>query len=274
MWDEGIHLGRSTFGPLFSYETGCAQVTATRRPDRPPRVQPTRAKALHERLKELILESNLSAGDPMPTEFELMESLNVSRNSLREALKALQAVGIVEVRHGFGMYVGQMSLGGLVDELTFHGQLAMQGGHESLLHLVELREMLEWALVERSIDRFSEADLDELSQVLERMDDEARAGRVTSETDRLFHEVLYRALDNPLASQLLGAFWIVFQQLQQDLPQIEEKPRVNADNHRAIYDAIRTGDRARAVAAMERHFDAIRARTRLSAKDYEQHKRD
>src|SRR5579875_2681504 len=100
MWDEGIRLGRSASGPLSSHGMGGALVTATRRPDRPPRVQPTRAKVLHERLKELILESNLSAGDPMPTEFELMESLNVSRNSLREALKALQAVGIVEVRHG------------------------------------------------------------------------------------------------------------------------------------------------------------------------------
>ena len=68
---------------------------------------------------QLILDRRLRAGAPLPTEAELMEDLGVSRNSVREALKALQALDIVEIRHGYGTYVGQASLTPLIDGLTF-----------------------------------------------------------------------------------------------------------------------------------------------------------
>jgi DNA-binding FadR family transcriptional regulator len=74
---------------------------------RPPRAG--RTQLLQEQIKDRILQLDLSAGDAMPTEAELAERLNVGRNSVREAIKALQAVGIVEVRRGLGLYVGKMS---------------------------------------------------------------------------------------------------------------------------------------------------------------------
>jgi DNA-binding FadR family transcriptional regulator len=60
------------------------------------------ARDLQERIKKLIIDRRLASGAPLPTEPELMEYLGASRNSVREALKALQAMGIVEIRHGFG----------------------------------------------------------------------------------------------------------------------------------------------------------------------------
>ncbi|MFI6517691.1 FadR/GntR family transcriptional regulator [Spirillospora sp. NPDC050679] len=220
---------------------------------------------MQQRVKQLILERGLAVGDPMPTEFELVEELDVSRNSLREALKALQAVGIVEIRHGFGMYVGTMSLGALVDELTFHARVSQRHGRDDLVHLVEVREILERGLVEQVIARGLAAGNAELDEVMRRMEEEAAAGRVTPETDRLFHELLYRPLANPIVNQLLGAFWDVYRTLQHDLAPVAQEAADVAQRHRDIYDALRASDRQAAVAAMAAHFQGIRDRLRAAA---------
>ncbi|MHB1598095.1 MAG: FadR/GntR family transcriptional regulator [Acidimicrobiales bacterium] len=239
---------------------GGITLSGVRSPKRPPRVRSTPTEALQDRIKQLILESKLPAGHPMPTEFELMEQLNVSRNPLREALKALQAVGIVEVKRGFGMYVGHMSLGGLVEELTFHGRLALQTGREDLMHLVEMREILERGLVEYVLERKTASHLSDLEATIEKMEAEAAAGVVSSETDRNFHELLYARLANPVVSQLLGAFWDAFHELQHDLPPKDAAPSIDVRYHRDIYEAVKAGDRVGAVTAMAAHFEGIRAR--------------
>lgn len=223
-----------------------------------PRPRPSRAVEAQEAVKEIILRRGLVAGDPLPTESELMEELGISRNSVREALKALQAVGIVDIRHGFGMFVGRMSLSGLVDELTFHSRITLLDGRNHLAHLIEIRELLEMGLVQRLIDLGEEADLSATAEVMARMEDEARAGQVSPEIDRLFHDVLYRPLGNPLVSQLLGAFWDVYHQLRDQLGAPDETPADVARRHRDIHAAVEAGDKAAAVNAVRAHFEGVR----------------
>lgn len=232
-----------------------------------PRPRPSRAVEAQEGVKELILRRGLVAGDPLPTETELMEELQVSRNSVREALKALQAVGIVDIRHGFGMFVGRMSLAGLVDELAFHSRITLQDGKSHLTHLTEIREILEAGLVQRLIDLGPEVDLTPVADVMARMESEALVGDVSPETDRLFHDLLYRPLGNPLVSQLLGAFWDVYHQLRDRLGTPDEPPADVAKRHRDIYTAVQAGDKTAAVAAVFAHFDGVRNRlARLHAR--------
>ncbi|MFD1931089.1 MULTISPECIES: FadR/GntR family transcriptional regulator [Nonomuraea] len=225
-----------------------------------PRARLSRAVEAQEGVKDLILKRGLVAGDPLPTESELMEELSVSRNSVREALKALQAVGIVEIRHGFGMFVGRMSLSGLVDELAFHSRITLQDGRNHLAHLVEIREILEAGLVQRLIDLGPEADLTSVADVIARMEAEAAVGVVSPETDRLFHDLLYRPLGNPLVSQLLGAFWDVYHQLRDRLGAPDEPSDDVARRHRDIYAAVLAADRTAADAAVHAHFDGVRNR--------------
>ncbi|WP_101788092.1 FadR/GntR family transcriptional regulator [Nonomuraea indica] len=230
-----------------------------------PRSRLSRAVEAQEGVKDLILRRGLVAGDPLPTESELMEELAISRNSVREALKALQAVGIVEIRHGFGMFVGRMSLAGLVDELAFHSRITLQGGRNHLAHLTEIREMLESGLVLRLIDLGGEADLGPVAEVMARMETEAQVGAVSPETDRLFHDLLYRPLGNPLVSQLLGAFWDVFHQLRDEIGTPDETPEDVARRHRDILAAVMAGDHGAATAAVQAHFEGVRNRlARLS----------
>jgi DNA-binding FadR family transcriptional regulator len=232
--------------------------------DTPAARRPSRTDEVQQLIKQLILERGLAAGEPMPTELELLEQINVSRNSLREALKALQAVGIVEIRHGFGMYVGTMSLVSLVDELTFHGRMSLQAGHNDLRHLVQIREVLEYGLIqqvirERGAERAHPAN-GLLTEVMAQMEAEAGAGGVSSETDKRFHELLYEPLGNPLVIQLLAAFWDVYHALQEDLDEADETPGEIAARHRRVYDAVQAGDVEESVAALTEHFSGIRRR--------------
>ncbi|MBC6462915.1 FadR/GntR family transcriptional regulator, partial [Actinomadura sp. HBU206391] len=218
----------------------------------------SRAVEVQEAVKDIILRRGLTTGDPLPTESELMEELAIGRNSVREALKVLQAVGIVDIRHGFGMFVGRMSLNGLVDELAFHSRIAMQDERDHLRHLIEIREILEDGLTQRLIDRHDQADMAALlapaGEIIERMEAEALVGAISPETDRLFHDVLYQPLGNPLVGQLLGAFWEVYHQLRDDLGTPDETPADVARKHRDIYTAVITGNRAGAATAMRAHF--------------------
>lgn len=220
----------------------------------------SRAVEVQEAVKDIILRRRLATGDPLPTESELMEELGISRNSVREALKALQAVGIVEIRHGFGMFVGRMSLSGLVDGLAFHNRMTLRDGRNELGHLVEIREALESGLVQRLIDLYGDADLTPVAEVVSRMENEARTGAISPETDRLFHEMLYRPLGNPLVGQLLGAFWDVYHQVSDQLGTPDEPAADLARHHRAIYTAVAGADKEAAVTAVRRHFDGVRHR--------------
>ncbi|WP_113703076.1 FadR/GntR family transcriptional regulator [Nonomuraea lactucae] len=225
-----------------------------------PRSRPSRAVEAQEGVKDLILRRGLVAGDPLPTESDLMEELGISRNSVREALKALQAVGIVDIRHGFGMFVGRMSLAGLVDELAFHSRITLLDDRNHLAHLTEIREILESGLVQRLIDLGPDAGLDPVADVMTRMEAEAEVGQVSPETDRLFHDLLYRPLGNPLVGQLLGAFWDVYHQLRDQLGAPDESPEDVARRHRDIYAAVTAGDRAAAADAVIAHFEGVRNR--------------
>jgi DNA-binding FadR family transcriptional regulator len=220
------------------------------------------ASDLQERIKRLIIDQRLPSGAPLPTETELMELLGVSRNSVREALKALQAMGIVEIRHGFGTYVGPMSMAPMIEGLIFRTVAGHYRGEDSLLQLLELREAVETGLITRLAGRIPEDDLAELDALVGQMERESAEGAVGADTDRAFHAALYRGLDNLLLSEMLEAFWDAFHRVRTDLVDSQPDAQVTYRQHRRILEAVRSGDALRAEAAVRDHFGNIRTRLR------------
>ncbi|MET7907619.1 FadR/GntR family transcriptional regulator [Streptomyces avermitilis] len=218
------------------------------------------ARDLQERIKKLIIDRRLPSGAVLPTEPELMELLGASRNSVREALKALQAMGIVEIRHGFGTYVGPMSMAPMIEGLAFRTVAGHYRGEDSLLQLLELREAVETGLISRLAGRLAPHDLVELDGLVDRMEKEAAEGVGLAETDRAFHATLYRGLGNVLLSEVLEAFWDAFHRVRIDLVDVRQDPRVTCRQHREILDAVRSGDSIRAEEAIREHFGNIRTR--------------
>ncbi|MFF2506277.1 FadR/GntR family transcriptional regulator [Streptomyces sp. NPDC058067] len=211
---------------------------------------------------QLILDSGLKPGELLPTEAELMESLGVSRNSVREALKALQALDIVEIRHGYGTYVGQASLTPLADGLTFRTLLRPAADAHALAEILQVREILEEGLIRRvAAAPLPPEILDRLDDIVRRMATAGAADEPFADLDRDFHETLYRSLGNELIPQLLGAFWHVFDRVAGARSwSSDPAPEVTVGRHRDIVTALRAQDAPGAQRAMAHHFRGIEAR--------------
>ncbi|MEV6166060.1 FadR/GntR family transcriptional regulator [Streptomyces sp. NPDC052052] len=223
--------------------------------------RPTMAQDIERRIKELILERGLGPGDALPTEAELMEIFGAGRVSVREALKALQAVNAVEIRRGFGTFVGSLSLSPFVEGLAFRAAVRHRQGEPGLFELMKVREALETGLVGAVTAGVPDEDLAVLRGLVAAMETEAReTGRVARGTDRAFHLALYTSLDNLLLSEVLDAFWAAMDRVREELDDGHQDPAVTCAQHREIVEAVAAGDGARAVRAMRTHFDGIRTR--------------
>jgi DNA-binding FadR family transcriptional regulator len=80
---------------------------------------PALSKAVRDYVKQYILENDLKGGDPLPPETHLVQELGVGRSSVREAIKSLQSLGIVEARHGDGLYVREYNMDPILETLSF-----------------------------------------------------------------------------------------------------------------------------------------------------------
>ncbi|MDQ0094281.1 FadR/GntR family transcriptional regulator [Paeniglutamicibacter psychrophenolicus] len=229
---------------------------------RPPRLDAhARLRALTSDITDLILDRGLLPGDAMPTEQELMAELGVGRNTLREAIKVLQALGVVEIRHGFGMFVAEENLVALSDSLTFRGQMSLRHkGHEAN-ELVDVRQALEAGLVGTAMSAITEQHLAELEAIVVDMERLAADGHSFIDADRNFHRILFEPLNNQLLSNLLGVFWDVYRTIHQSID-AKDSTRAHlaetAHSHRELFEAVKSGDKPLASSLLACHFDGIR----------------
>lgn len=208
-----------------------------------------------EEIKRVILERGLPPGAPIPTENELVAELGISRGSLREALKSLQARGIVEVRHGRGMFVGRPSLDSIVDGLIFHGRLDdHRNDLTTAAELVDVRDILETALVARVAAGADPELVAELEQIVSDMEGALQRGETFQEADRRFHEQLYSRMNNSLVLQFVRAFWEILDAVRPQLASGLSDPATDVGYHRTIVECIRAGDVDGARDAMTEHF--------------------
>jgi DNA-binding FadR family transcriptional regulator len=166
-----------------------------------------RRGSVTEQIKNYILLNRLHPGDLLPTEAELCTALGVSRSSVREAMRTLAALDIVEVRHGHGTYVGQLSLAPLVEGLVFRGVLGPDNDFSALREVIEVREALDSAVAEHIIEAFSAASDPKLEALVAAMEDKSSRNEPFAEEDLAFHTQLLSHIDNGLIGQLVAAFW-------------------------------------------------------------------
>lgn len=212
-----------------------------------------------DRIKEYILLNRLAPGDPMPTENELSEQLAVSRSRVREAMKTLSALDIVEVRHGYGTYVGRLSLTAMVESLAFRGMLDAQDDQDVMADLIDVRQLIETSLADVVVERATPEMLASMRQLTHTMHEKAARGEEFLAEDREFHLLLMQTTGNALAVQLTGAFWDVHAIALGALPGSTDLPQT-ADAHVAVLDAIGASDSDRLRTAIVSHYAPIRDR--------------
>lgn len=225
--------------------------------------RPRRSTAA-DQIKDYILTNGLQPGDPLPTESELGELLVVSRSSVREAIRTLATLGIVEVRHGWGTYVGQMSLDALVETLVFRGVLTPGDDLRALREVVEVRQALDIAVTEKVTAALGGGRADELHALVDEMAGRAARGEPSPEQDRQFHTALLARVDNSLIGQLVTAFWDVHSAVLPRLGVGAPGDLVDsAQAHRAMLIAAEAGDADAYRQAVVEHYrplaDALNA---------------
>ncbi|MFD4261565.1 FadR/GntR family transcriptional regulator [Streptomyces sp. NPDC058534] len=210
------------------------------------------------RIKDFILVEGLGPGDLLPTEAELCERLGVSRSSVREAIRTLSTLGIVDVRHGHGTYVGSMSLDALVEMLVFRGVLSPGDDLRALRDVVEIRQVLDHGMAERIVASLAGTSNPDLHALVDEMVSVAAEGRTFPQQDRAFHTGLLARLDNKLVGQLVSAFWEVHTVVVPTLGlSVAADMDQTARAHGLMLDAAEAGDVAAFHTAVTAHYDPI-----------------
>ncbi len=222
---------------------------AVRRPD-PPSVELTR------HLLQYFLSGEISRGQKIASERQLAAALGVGRSGVREAIKALSLLGLLEVRQGDGTYM-TASTSNLLPEVVEWGLLL---GERHILDLVEVREHLEVFIAGLAAERCAPADVAALWAAIDTM---ARAGSDVSvyiEGDVGFHRVLAEATGNEVLVSLSHSFRALLQVWSARCVEEERDTARLAAEHRPIARAVERGDADAARSAMAKHIKTANAR--------------
>lgn len=209
--------------------------------------------SVQESLRSYIDDNNLKAGSPLPPEGELAQQLGVSRNSVREGIKALESVGVLESRRGIGVFVKAFSFEPLLDNLAYGLGSALQQIEEVII----IRRTLEVGLIEKTLACITPSDIQKLRDVLDKMRERAERGESFPDEDRLFHQLLFRCQENEILLRLLEVFWLAFYKASDFVNLNNTDPMQTWREHAAIVDAVETSDLKSVKEQLDKHYDGI-----------------
>ncbi|NOZ50026.1 MAG: FadR family transcriptional regulator [Chloroflexi bacterium] len=220
--------------------------------------RPALNQAIRDYVKQYILDQGLSAGDPLPSETQLAEELGVGRGSVREAIKALQSLGIIEVRRGDGLYVRPYTFDPILETLNY----GIRFDTNTLAELAQIRVLLERAAIEYVVKQISTDDLDRLEALMDVWKERVQAGEPHRDLDEEFHRILYGTLNNQTFMNLFEVFWIAYENLDNPIIQDVNRLEEELENHVAILDAVKARDEDLARQHMMHHFRHLQERIR------------
>jgi DNA-binding FadR family transcriptional regulator len=217
---------------------------------------PALYKAVRDYIKEYILKNDLKPGDPLPPEGKLVQDLGVGRSSVREAVKSLQSLGIIEVRQGNGLFVRELNFDPMLETFLF----GMQFNPHTLAELLQVRTWIETAVIGDAVEHIRVEDLSKLDSILKMWEERVRDGMEYSDLDESFHQTIYGVLGNQTLMNLFSVFWIVFGELENEVKH-DPDPQGVLTVHRSILDAIKAHDPALTRRRLIEHFASIKVRT-------------
>jgi len=204
-----------------------------------------------DKIRERIVSGAWGPGDRLPKESELAAELGLSRNSLREAVRALSQLRVLEVRQGDGTYVSSLDPDLLLESTGFISHLLLG---DTEIELYEVRRILEAAAAALAAGRIDAQEKQDLAHNLQRMR-EARNVEELVEADVAFHAVIAKAAGNAVLTSLLAS--LATRTMRARLWHGREADGAldeTRNEHRRIYEAIMAGDPDLARAAAAAHI--------------------
>jgi GntR family transcriptional repressor for pyruvate dehydrogenase complex len=204
------------------------------------------------RIKELLTSGELRAGSRLPPERQLAEMFNISRPSLRTALRALSVMGIIRAKPGTGTFIAD-SLPEVLNEPMHFMMLIHQ---TSLEELFEVRRTIEAALAECAAQRASDADIALLAIEVQAMRRAIGDPEEFLKHDIAFHKTIARASGNRVMSVVMDTVALLLYETRRQTVGRSTDFREAVGWHQRIYDAIRRRETRRAKDLMTRHLSA------------------
>ncbi|MEW9673641.1 FadR/GntR family transcriptional regulator [Ammoniphilus sp. 3BR4] len=207
-----------------------------------------------EQIQFLIISGALKPGDRLMPERELAEQLNVSRTSIREALRILEALDIVWVKPGEGTVIKKPTLQGFISPMA----LFLQEDSESHSNLFETRMLLEAGIARLAATRRGDGDLQQMARYCGLIQDSTDLEEVI-QADIGFHTIIFQAAKNPTLTsfaRLVGELMKHgIRKTREALFYEEGENEISSEQHWVIYQAILKRDPDAAYQAMYRHIE-------------------
>lgn len=209
-----------------------------------------------EQIRDMIIDGTLKKGDKLPTERDLASKMDISRSSVREAIRVMDVMGLVESRHGGGNYLRKSLENSLLEPLSMMFMLEECSPKD----ILELRRIIEVGNVSLAADRIDEEELSCIKDLVEKMkttEDEV----INAQFDRDFHYKIARASKNFLVISFISVISTLMDTFIKGARNIilsDESNRLILNRHHEdIYNALSVRDAKRAVFVMQKHFDLI-----------------
>lgn len=218
------------------------------------------ANEVINQVKQQIIAGTLKPGDRLPSEQELALQLGVSRPTVRESLRALTSMNIVETRHGEGSFVASLQAKDLIEPLNF--LLHIDDG--AIHQLFEARSFIEAGSARLAAEHASDHDIDELRDLVDSYADNIDDFDRCVQLDLAFHRRIADSGNNPILSGLLDSVATLATASRRRTGSDLTTRRSAAHDHALILDAIADHDPDRAEHAMLTHLEHVSATLRAS----------
>ncbi len=204
-----------------------------------------------DQIKNMVYEGKLKAGDRLPSEKELGEQIGVSRASLREALKALKVMGIIESKAGGGNFVTNDFNGAVSNPLS----LMVALNNTDSKKIFEFRQAIELGAVSLAAKAPSQEDLDDLQDIYDRMVDEEDDDRI-AKLDQDFHTKIIDMSGNIFFKLNNNAIGEILRIFLKDSTKKSKKENI-LSMHFEVLEAIKDKDPRKAQLKMKKHLKQV-----------------
>lgn len=215
-----------------------------------------RKRRIHEevakQIRDMILKK-LRPGEKLPPEHEIATMLGVSRTSVKDAIRSLELIGVVEPRSGAGTVLREVSAHWAVNPMAN----VLVREPQLLRDLLDFQKILEPPLAALAAKHASAKEIGEMEEILRRQENKIRRGQLAIEEDNQFHCAIARASENTVVLKVLEVLMDLLLEIRERSLQGEGRRQKSAAWHARILAAIKRHDAAAAHQAMRRHIEDV-----------------
>jgi GntR family transcriptional repressor for pyruvate dehydrogenase complex len=205
--------------------------------------------SLMQQIRAMIISKKLKPGEELPSQRKMAAELGVGVPAIREALKIMDGMGLVEIRHGHSTIIKKVSVETLMSNMTPLLELT----ELDIMHLLETKDLIETQCAYVAATRASETEIKELEKIIKSMEKNLHNSREYAQLDYLFHLTIVKSVHNPVLNEMMTIAGKMIMKgifITSTLPGRD----IAMDYHRRIYEAIRDRNGTLASSLINEHI--------------------